>query len=317
MASQTDASKYFNFPCYTAAQWTSRNPLLNPGERGYELHPITSLPWRSKIGPGLWNLLGYEEDEYFSATPPTNVIGDAFGNLQYKSVRQILELMLNPFHAPVFSSPLVNINSLGYVQTRQLEIGQTISSPVLMNGTVDVPGNLAAGSPYNVTAGGVFVNEGNFASIPASLTLTPLTPAAVTEIVISLKGAFTGGQGGFSNTIQAAINVYPRLIWGTTSSPTITPSQWATLSGRQTLVSKSYKNDYPFTTTGYLYLAVPSMLSPSGLTFGDVTNPAAPIGPISFQDQGIQSINNGVGTYNYNTYRSIYPMIYNFTVRVR
>lgn len=311
-----DGSRYFNFPSYTAAEWTARNPLLLVGERGYELHPSTGLPWRVKIGPGLWNSLAYEENEYFVSTPPTNIIGDAFGNLQYLPLRTIIERMLNPFRVPIFSAPLINVNSLGYTQTRMLEIGQTIASPVLVNGTVDVPGNLGAGSPYNVTAGGVFTNEGNFASLPASLTLVPLTPAAVTEIVISLKGAYTGGQGGFTNTIQGFLNVYPKMIWGSSALSSLIPGDWATLLGRQTLISKVFKNDYPFTTLGYFYLAIPSMLAPGTLVFTDVTDPNFP-GPISFQSQGVQSINNGVGTYNYATYRSLYSMTSTFTVRVR
>lgn len=312
----TDGSRYFNFPSYTTAELTTRNPLLLKGERVYELHPSTGLPWRAKIGPGLWNALSYEEDDYFSSTPPTNIIGDAFGNLQYLPLRTILERMLNPFRVPIFSAPLINVNSLGYVQTRQLEVGQTISSPVLMNATVDVPGNLAAGSPYNITAGGFFTNEGNFASLPASLSRTPLVTTTLLEIVMSLKGAYTGGQGGFTNTVQGFLNVYPKMIWGTSALSSLTPTDWATLLGRQTLISKVFKNDYPFITLGYFYLAIPSMLSPGTLIFTDVTDPNFP-GPISFQYQGIQSINNGVGTYNYATYRSIYSMTATFIVRVR
>lgn len=316
MAGYTDGGRYFNFPSYSASDWTARNPLLNAGEVGFELHPSTGLPWRCKIGPGLWNSLSYLEDFYYSSTHPTNVIGDAFGNLQYLSIRQILEKMLNPFAVPVLSTPLVNVNSLGYVVTRTLEIGQTIASPVLVAGSVDLPGNLAAGSPYEVTAGGFFTNEGVKASLPASMTLSPSTPTSPLEVIISVRAAYTGGQGGWTNTIKSFINVYPKLIWGTTAAPTVAPSDWATLSGRQTLISKSFQNDYPFTTTGYLYLAIPSMLNPGSLFFGEVTNPIE-AGPITFLSVGTQSINNGVGVYNYNTYRSLYAMTSQFIVRVR
>lgn len=317
MPALNEGGRWFNGPSYTSAQWVARNPLLQKGEIGYELHPISGLPWRAKIGPGLWNALGYFEDEYFSSTPPTNIIGDAFGNLQYVALRTILEKMLNPFRVPIFSLPLINVNGLGYAATRTLEVGQTIASPVLVSATVDVPGNLGAGSPYNITAGSFFSNEGNFASLPASLTLAPVTPSVVTEVIISIKGAFTGGQGGFTNIVTSQLNVYPKVIWGTSASPSLLPANWATLLGRQTLITKTLQHDYPFTTLGYFYLAIPSMLPTTGpLVFTEVTNPDLP-GPINMVGQGVQSINNGVGTYNYDTYRSIYPMTSIFTVRAR
>lgn len=302
-------SKYFNFPNFTAAEWTTRNPLLLTGEVGFEKHPLYAYPWRYKAGPGRWIDLPYQYDSYPYIDPVTNELGDAAGILQYMSVPDILKLILSPYQVPALSVPLINVNGLGYAPSHILEIGQSITSPVLISASIDLPANLHAGTPYHITAGGVFTNEGDFASpLPASLTLATLTPTEVTDILISLKAL--GGNSVYSNILTALIGVYPKIIWGVSSSPTIIPTNWTTLTNVQTLITKSFENEYSFILSGssYFWLAVPQMLNPgSAPFFADVTNPIAP-GPITMLDNGIQSINNGVGTYNYQTFRSQFLM---------
>lgn len=311
-----DGSRFFQAPSYTAAQWTARNPLLLKGECGYELHPDTELPWRYKVGPGRWVDLPYQQDLYPFSDVPTNEIGDARGDLQYVSVTDILKLMFNPYVVPVLSSPRISPNSLPYNAEVILEIGQTVNSPVLLNVNLDTLVNLAA-TPYIVDSSDFFTNDGAFASLPAGLTISGggITPSSVLDVTILLKALLT--NAAYTNEVQAHLGVYPKLVWGCSNALTLASGDWASLSNRLTLITKDYKNDYRFDTTGYLWLAIPSMLSPSApLVFTDVTNPDDP-GPISFQSMGVQSINNGVGTYNYATYRSIYSMLSTSIVRVR
>lgn len=317
MSDFTRGSRFFNAPAYTLADYTRVNPLLLPGEIAYELHPATNIPWRCKVGPGRYTDLPYQEDLYKYTDIPSNPIGDARGSLQYKSVEEILHLMLNPFIPPSLSNGRINVNSLGYQTTVTLEIGQTISSPVIVNADTALSAGLAPTNPYNITAGGNFSNEGNFSGLPANLSLTPLTPTSVKEIVINIKAAYVSGAGGFTNIVQAFLNVYPKLIWGSSNASSLAPSDWASLTSRMTSISKVYQTDYIFPSTGYLYLAIPSMLSPTdSLVFSDVTNPES-LSFISFAPAGVQTINNGVGSYNYKTFRSAYPLLFNSVVRVR
>lgn len=278
-----------------------------------ELHPTTGKPWRYKVGPGAYLSLPYQKDLYEFSDIPTNPIGDARGNLQYQDLGTILHSMLNPFQVPVFSAGLMNVNSAGYTSSVTLEVGQTISSPVLVKATVDVPGNLSSVNPYNIIAGGNFTNEGNFASLPASLALTPLTPSSIKEITIMLKGAYTGGAGGFTNTLSMLLAVYPKIIWGSSNASSLAPTDWASLTSRAVLVTKNFQQSFTYPSAGYLYIAIPSMLSPISPGFTDVTDPFGQ-NFITFDYQGVQTINNGVGTYGYATYRSRYVITANPTI---
>ncbi len=310
-----DGGRFFNAPSYTAAQWTTRNPLLLKGEIGWELHPDTGKPWRSKVGPGLWNDLLYQEDLYPYPEAPTNPIGDATGVLQYTPLSEILHKMLNPYQVPVMVSPGVNANSLGMIQTRTFEIGQTISTPVLVQASPSPNVNLALVNPYRVQSGGFFTNDGSFATLPASMTMAgPVSPSTITEVNIGIKALLTNGN--YTNEAFARINVYPKMIWGCSAALSLAPGDWASLTGRQTLISRNFENDYPLATGTFGYLAIPTMLSPGLPIFTDVTNPEYP-GPFGWQEAGVQTINNGVGTYSYTTYRTIYSMDGASVVRVR
>lgn len=311
----TDGSKYFNAPSYTAAQWTTRNPLLLKGECGFELHPVTSLPWRCKVGPGRWVDLPYQEDLYPFSDVPTNEIGDAAGDLQYLTTSEILKLMLNPFFVPTLSTPMISVNSLPLAADLTLEIGQVINSPGDLRANIDSILNLAA-TPYIVDSDGFFSNDGAFASLPAALSISggSVTPSIVTDIIIRLKALLT--NAAYTNEIQAHIGVYPKIIWGCSNALTLIPGDWASLSNRKTLITKDFENDYDFGTTGYGFLAIPAMLSPGTPIFTDVTEPDSP-GPYAWQSAGTQTINNGVASYSYNTFRTTYSMISASVVRVR
>ena len=100
-------------------------------------------------------------------------------------------------------------------------------------------------------------------------------------------------------------------------SPLSTITDGTIFVGKPKVVSSDFERDYDFPGGGYSWLAIPSMLSPSGLVFTDVTNPDLP-GPYSMELMGtLGPINNGVGTYNYEIYRSTFSLINATKLRVR
>lgn len=69
--------KYFRFPSFTGADWTSRNPQLDPGEIGYQYNDAATEIIGAKLGPGLWNNLGYFGSKLIPKTIRLNVTGAA------------------------------------------------------------------------------------------------------------------------------------------------------------------------------------------------------------------------------------------------
>lgn len=303
--------RYFNHPAFLASDWQSRNPRLQKGEMGFELDISTLLPVRAKVGPGLWNSLDYIEFAYWDDVNPVNSpIGDATGVLQGKSLKEILDLMLNPYVAPVFSGVLNDAGSV-FAAESILEIGQTLSGNVNVQYSLSNQANLVGATPINITSlPSVFSNEGNFAVGSQALALTaPLTPSVVTDYVITLIATHTNG----TSTDTTNFKFVPRILTGVSQNSTILPSEWVNLSNKASYVSDVFERDYTFGAIGYHYLAIPSMLSPGAPVFTDVTNPNAP-GPYGFDYIGQQTINNGVGSYAYETYRSTYLITQNSSI---
>jgi hypothetical protein len=306
--------KYFSFPTFTATQWSTRNPLLEKGEVGYLLDSITNEVTGMKVGPGRWNdlpLLG--SDIYPYADVVTNPIGDAKGNLQGNPLADILKKMLNPYQVPQISQFLHNIGA-GNVATSIREIGQALAGPVAVTFTLSNSANLLGATPVNVTAGGVFSNEGNFAfTLPISLNLAvPFNPSSVTTITLKVKVTHQEGETPQS---QSLIHFYPKLMWCSSPLDNLSGAQFMAVANRVVNVNNNYKRDYVFQGNGYSWLAIPSMLNPTNLVFTDVTNPSLPAN-YSFESKGIIAINNGVTTYNYNLYRSTFNLINPTTLRV-
>lgn len=69
--------KYFRFPSFTGTDWTGRNPLLERGEIGYQLDSAGTEIIGAKVGPGLWNSLGYFGQKLIPKTLRLNVTGAA------------------------------------------------------------------------------------------------------------------------------------------------------------------------------------------------------------------------------------------------
>ena len=69
--------KYFRFPSFTGTDWSGRNPLLERGEIGYQLDSGATEIIGAKVGPGLWNDLGYFGQKLIPKTIRLNVSGAA------------------------------------------------------------------------------------------------------------------------------------------------------------------------------------------------------------------------------------------------
>lgn len=307
--------KYFKGPSFTADIWSARNPYLKSGEIGYLLEGGITIA--AKVGPGYWNDLGFiGEDVYPHTEDVTNEIGDASGNLQGTKVIDILKLMLSPYETPSFLNIQNNAGGT-FAPSRSREIGQITSGPINIIYNVLNSQNLSGATPINITAAGVFTNEGDFAdtgNIALSLA-APLNPVTPLNIVITLKANHLNGiTSGVDHT--TTISYSPRILWMSSQNPSVvTGSVFMSSVNLQSVVSNEFKRDYTMPGNGYIYLAIPAMLSPSNLMFAEVTNPNAP-SHYYVKQVGQYTINNGVGSYSYIIYRSEFFIIQPTKLRV-
>jgi hypothetical protein len=307
------AIKYFSGPTYTDAQWTTRNPLLRPGEVGYVMDE-NGVTTKSKVGPGRWNNLPWFENDFISGMPTVvgNPIGDAKGNLNGLTWTEALRRALYPYAVPQIQS-LQNdgagLAGAGYAGTKILQVGQTLSGSVKVSFTVANPSNLIAGNSIQVMNNAVFSNTGFFAPVsPITLNVAvPVTVNFVTQITIGVRPIHSQGNGDVVNTY---IQFAPQIINGVSPLATLDAAQAASIAQKNTVVTTTYKRDYTFTAPGYAWLFLPSMLvtgQPAPI-FTDVTDPNAPAG-FGMVSMGTLNINNGVATYPYTAYRSTFYLL--------
>ncbi len=312
-----DISEYFNrttsfgyllHAIYTESEWTSENPILLAGEIGFVEENGVCIKY--KVGPGRWNDLSYQEDVYSHNDAVTNPIGDASSNLENMKIGDILKLMLSPYKAPVISNFKNDASGTSELESI-IELGNSISGSVDLSFDITYEANLSGATPLNVTAGSTFSNEGDFANGQISLSLaSALQPTTLTNIEIKIKSTHTNGE---TLPVSTFIRFQPKIIWGVSSKTSLTASEIANISSKKTKISSSYKHEYLFEQSGYLYLAIPSTLDPNDLSFADVTDKQIPL-PIDMEDLGVvTSVNNGVGTYNYQVFRTKYSMTVNET----
>ncbi len=306
--------KYVQHPYSTETEWVARNPLLKNGEEGYAIMTVNGIDHiRKKIGPGLWNDLEYYDGVvWVDSNPVTSPIGDAQGNLSGLTPIEILDLMLNEYQAPVVSGA-VNDGGTGVsVSTKTLEIGTSTVNPVVVGYSVSQQSNLVGGNPISITAGGRFTNEGFFPVGIASLTHAGFNPVNLDTITISIKATH---QEGISNTATTKIEWSPKIISAVAQTKVLNGTAIMALPNKAYNISRSYKRDYNANTAGHSVLCIPAMLTPSNVVFTDVTDPNLPAG-YAMDDLGIMSINNGVGTYDYQVYASTYYLLNSTIYRV-
>jgi hypothetical protein len=299
--------RYFQSPAFTATEWSSRNPFLNQGEVGYLIE--NGLITRSKCGPGLWNSLPFiDQDNYPYTDAVTNPLGDVTSAPTGLNMVDVMRKIISPYQVPA----AVNLqNNLGgsYMASVIREVGESFNTSIQLNFTVFGIQNLLGATPVVVDGGGIFVN-GSFANTPP-LTLTqiapPLAPAGITTVTIGVSFTHVSGT---SPVYTTTIKFLPKVMWLSSLLSTISSgTTFMGQSGRQALVTNTYLGDYAFSNGGgYSWIAIPSMLNSINPVFTEVSNPNLPLA-ISMESKGTISINNGVGTYNYDLYRSTYSLI--------
>lgn len=306
--------KYIQHPYSTEAVWIARNPLLKNGEEGYAMMTVNGVDHiRKKIGPGLWNDLEYYDGVvWIDSTAVTNPIGDAQGDLSGLTPIEILDLMLNEYQAPVVSGAVNDGGTGTSASTKTLEIGTTTTNPVIVGYTVSQQNNLVGGNPISITAGGRFINEGFFPVGPVSLTHAGFSPVGLDTITIAIRASH---QNGLSNIANTTLQWSPKIISAVAQTKILDGNAIMALPNKSYNISRSYKRDYSANTAGHSVLCIPVMLAPTNVVFTDVTDPNLPAG-YSMDDLGVMSINNGVGTYDYQVYASTYYLLNSTIYRV-
>ena len=305
--------RYFQSPAFTASDWLARNPYLNSGEVGYLIE--NGVVTRSKCGPGYWNTLGFiDQDNYPYADLVGNPIGDVKTPPTGQNAVDIIRNMISPYQVP----SAVNLtNNLGgsYQGIVIREVGESFNTSIQINFTVSGIANLLGATPVVVDGGGIFAN-GSFANTPPltlSLLSPPLAPTAIAVINIGVRFTHISGTSPYTYT---TIKFHPKVMWFSSLLSTIPDGTTFMLqSGRQTLITNNFSGDYAFVGGGYSWVAIPSMLNAINPVFTDVSNPNLPLF-ISMESKGTFAINNGVGTYNYDLYRSTYSLIKGTTLRI-
>lgn len=291
---------------FIEADWINENPVLLKGEVGFTIDndgKIINL----KVGNGTdtWSNLEYLiESTYISTDLVTNPLGSNLsGDISGTKIRSILNSILSPYQRAIPSNPTNNANNF-YLKEQVLEIGQSISS-LNVQFDLDNESSLEGTNPINIVTqqGGIFSNEGDFAydGNPITLTLgSPLQPNTISNYFIDIRVTDAEGQ---SDPVTTSLSFKPKIVWGVSNNANLSAVDFPNISNRKNRITIDFEDRFVFDGSGYLYIAIPSMLSPSNLVFADTTNPIVPV-PISMLDRGTLSINNGVGTYNYQIYRS-------------
>ena len=306
--------KYFKSPTFSESDWTARNPLLESGEVGYVL--VGGVVTRSKVGPGYWNSLNYvDQDTYEYSDAITNPIGDVktSTNILGLKIEDILKKMLSPYVVP----SVINLsNNLGGVYNNAVvkEIGQSFNTSIQLAYGITTVANLLGATPINVNGGGIFTNSSfaNASPITISLISSPFAPLIITTTSIAVTLTHLNGT---TSPVYTTITFLPKMMWGTSILSSMTDVNFMAITGRVSVVTSTYNGDLTFSGGGYLWLAIPSMFSAAPV-FTDVTNPSIPLA-VSMDNKGTLSINNGVGTYSYDMYRSTFSLISGITLRVR
>jgi hypothetical protein len=306
-------AKYLQHPYASEQDWIARNPLLKNGEEGYAIVVVNSITHiRKKVGPGRWNDLSYFDGVVWTdTTPVTTPIGEATGNLAGLTPIEILDRMLNPYLAPVVSN--ISNNAQGsFVNRSVIEIGVSYSPAINVSYSLSNQGNIAGGTPINITAGGRFNNEGFFPIGIASLTHAAFNPAALDLITISVQATH---QRGLSNIGQTFIEFNPKIIHAVSQTKSLNAGVIMGLPNKQYTITRTYKRDYSFGVAGYAVLCIPTMLNIQNIVFTDITDPNRPAG-YAMEDLGLMTINNGVGNYQYRVYCSQFYLLNATVLRV-
>lgn len=315
MATIIRPGKYLQHPWATEAEWNALNPILKNGEEGYAMVEVNGINHlRKKVGPGQWSALEYFDGVVWEdAVNVANPIGDAQGNLAGKTPIEIIDLMLNPYQAPVVGSAQNDGGTGSYAGTKVIEIGNSISNAVQVSYAITNQDRLSGTNPITVTAGGRFTNEGSFPNTsPISLTHSGFNPTALDLITISIQAAH---QNGNSNIATTRLQFDPKIISAVAQTKVLDANAIMALPNKTYNITRDYTRDYSFGSAGHSVVCIPVMLGISNPVFSDVTDPNSVQG-YAVDDLGVMSINNGVGIYDYQVYASTYYLLNSTILRI-
>lgn len=309
--------KRFQNPSFSKTDWEAENPTLRRGEIGVLLDD-QGLAKQIKVGPGKWNdLMDLFSKIYSFADPVTNPLGDLQQGeiLEGTAIDAILRDILSPYQAAAITGVTNNAKAPSFESNPVLQIGQSVSGTITIKYSVTNPGNVANdANPVNASGNGIFSNEGFFPIGDIDLNLvSPLSPTAPVTYTVSLYIKHLQGNSPVATT---KITFHPVITNGVSPQESLTANEAANIPFKSSVVSNNFERDYAFSTEGYAYLFIPSMLNPGSLIFTDVTDPNRPAG-YSILDLGTLSINNGFGAYNYRVLRSEFYLLNPTILRVR
>jgi hypothetical protein len=260
------------------------------------------LVTKMKVGPGLWNDLLYINlsGTYTYNDDITNIIGDVITEQSGEDISDIIRKMISPYIDPAVITITNNGSESGQANEKVFEIGHNLSG--------------TGATPINATASGFFSNEGNFSNVsPINLNvLAPYQPSTPATITISFVLTHIQGQ---TSAFTTTIVFKPKLMW--VSSPLSAIPDSVTFMAQpamQSVLSMNSEGIFSF-TANYSWLAIPVMILPGNPNFVDITNPNVPI-EYDMVTQNQIMIDNGIGTYMYQLYRSSYPQLSATTLQV-
>jgi len=316
--------RFFN-PHGTAAEWlAANNPTLAAGEIGV-LIGSGGLAEDMKVGPGAWDVLESILDPIYPYTSEvTNEIGDIkIGeDRSGDKVTLMIRDMIAPYIAPLVSSPRNDATGAA-VTNAILKVGQTVDTQVVVSYTLNALGipNLLATDNISITSiDGLFSNEGLFthgtgSEVMALLAQLKARESSGSPVVSSYQiQVFAIGTEGSTSVASTYIKFWPEILFGNSALSSLLANEVAALAGRVT--ADDYKRDYIFPAANYHYIAIPTMLGISNPVFTDITNPAAPTTMSFLFMQSYTDLNNGVGIYDYDLYRSEQLILTPKTVRI-
>jgi len=199
--------KYFRFPSFIRTDWSTRNPLLNRGEVAYELNAAGTEIIGVKIGPGLWNDLGYFGWKMIPKTVRLNVTGAASsgngvgfeieedgavtGYLKTNSARTgfLFNTPASDFDGEfLFSSLTANRTYTLPNATGTIALVESTLSTSLAAGKIWLGNASGVATQVTMSGDGVLSNTG-------VLTVGPLSLTAVSNKVTGILPVANGGTG--------------------------------------------------------------------------------------------------------------------------
>lgn len=296
-------------PTFNEVSLDGENPVLLKGELVCLLE-LDGTVKKFKLGDGFnhWSDLPFiSGDEYPYTDLVTNQIGDVLigTNQQGKRLIDIVKDMISPYVAPAVSNVKVKANGVDFFNTTIMEIGQSISAAIEISYDVNNHENLVA-TPVTVGTFGIFDETGNPYDL-GNISILPNVALSPTDPVVYSIRLRVEHINGLSSWAYAYIRFDTRFIWGTSTLTDLTTESHALAlkpSGGEG-VKSTYKTDYSLTSSGYGYVLIPSILlsGQPAPVWTDVTDPNAPAN-IGMVNMGTLSVNNGVGIYNYEKFRT-------------